>query len=75
MSWASTLLTHAARMVMLNHKSALQAIKGYQITKFIPFNPVDKKTQATVITPSGDKLIACKGAPQVRTHRVWQSSP
>ena len=44
---------------------AVQVLKDYQITKFIPFNPVDKKTQATVIMPSGEKLMACKGAPQV----------
>lgn len=54
-----------------------QAIAGYQIKKLIPFNPVDKKTTAEVVTPDGQDLIVTKGAPQVsslrttvRTHRM-----
>lgn len=48
------------------HVLALQVISNYKITRFIPFNPVDKRTQATVTMPSGEEVIACKGAPQVR---------
>ena len=43
----------------------LQATRKYQVTKFIPFNPVDKKTTATVIGPDGKQMKTCKGAPQV----------
>nr|AQM50087.1 P-type ATPase HA2 [Dunaliella maritima] len=40
-------------------------VAGYRITKFSPFNPVDKKTTAHTITPTGEKLITTKGAPQI----------
>lgn len=43
----------------------LQAISQFKIQKFWPFNPVDKKTQAHVITPDGKELMVAKGAPQV----------
>lgn len=43
----------------------LQAISQFKIQKFWPFNPVDKKTQAHVITPDGKDLMVAKGAPQV----------
>ncbi|KAK9806555.1 hypothetical protein WJX73_000387 [Symbiochloris irregularis] len=42
-----------------------KVIRDYKVSKFIPFNPVDKKTQATVTLPSGETVIACKGAPQI----------
>ena len=48
----------------------MQAIKDYKVTKFIPFNPVDKKTSATVTFPSGETVITCKGAPQVQCRLV-----
>lgn len=43
----------------------MQAIKGYEIKQFWPFNPVDKKTTARVVTPDGGELLVAKGAPQV----------
>lgn len=36
------------------------------IERVVPFNPVDKKTTATVCAPDGRRLLATKGAPQVR---------
>lgn len=42
-----------------------QYVAGYKITKFVPFNPVDKKTTAVAITPGGEPLTTCKGAPQI----------
>lgn len=42
-----------------------EAIANYRIVKFWPFNPVDKKTQANVITPDGKELLVAKGAPQI----------
>ena len=53
-----------------NSIAAPQAVAGYQIKKFTPFNPVDKKTTAIVITPSGEHLVVAKGAPQV-PHRLF----
>jgi hypothetical protein len=44
---------------------AAQAISGYTIKRFVPFNPVDKKTLAEVVTPDGQQLTYAKGAPQV----------
>lgn len=43
----------------------LQAIEVYEIKKFTPFNPVDKKTTAVVVHPDGRELVVAKGAPQV----------
>jgi magnesium-transporting ATPase (P-type) len=45
--------------------ACLQAITGWQIKSVVPFNPVDKKTTAKVISPDGKDLIVTKGAPQV----------
>ena len=42
-----------------------KVLDKYQQTKFIPFDPVTKRTEATIKTPEG-KIISCtKGAPQV----------
>ena len=38
---------------------------GYTIKSLVPFNPVDKRTSATVVTPEGQELVVAKGAPQV----------
>ena len=43
----------------------LQAIAGWQVKSVVPFNPVDKKTTAKVVSPDGQDLIVTKGAPQV----------
>eukprot|EP00898_Chlorokybus_atmophyticus_P001625 jgi/Chlat1/2463/Chrsp171S02344 len=40
-------------------------LDGFVTTRFIPFNPVDKKTAAYVITPSGLNKVYSKGAPHV----------
>jgi len=31
----------------------VQYVEGYKVVKFSPFNPVDKKTTSTTITPTG----------------------
>jgi H+-transporting ATPase len=41
------------------------AIKGYQVTHFTPFDPVHKRTQATVKGSDGKPFEVAKGAPQV----------
>ncbi len=38
---------------------------GNQVTHFVPFDPVHKRTEATVRTPDGKTFKAAKGAPQV----------
>ncbi|CBZ52435.1 ATPase, related [Neospora caninum Liverpool] len=37
----------------------------YRILEYVPFNPVDKRTEATVVGPDGKKFVTTKGAPQV----------
>jgi H+-transporting ATPase len=40
-------------------------LKGYRQTKFVPFDPVSKRSEATVTGPDGKTLRYSKGAPQV----------
>jgi H+-transporting ATPase len=42
-----------------------QALKPYQVTHFMPFDPVHKRTEATVKGPDGKTFKVTKGAPQV----------
>ncbi len=42
-----------------------QALKGYQVTHFQPFDPVHKRTEATVKGGDGKEFKVSKGAPQV----------
>ena len=42
-----------------------QALKGYQVVHFQPFDPVHKRTEATVKGPDGKAFKVTKGAPQV----------
>ncbi len=42
-----------------------QALKGYQVTHFQPFDPVHKRTEATVKGADGKEFKVTKGAPQV----------
>ncbi len=42
-----------------------QVIKGYQVIHFQPFDPVHKRTEATVKGTDGKEFKATKGAPQV----------
>jgi H+-transporting ATPase len=41
------------------------ALKTYRQTKFVPFDPVSKRTEATVVDPNGKSMLVAKGAPQV----------
>src|SRR5437660_8212827 len=43
----------------------LSVLKGYQQEKYLPFDPVDKRTEATVKDASGKIFRVTKGAPQV----------
>jgi len=42
-----------------------QALKGYQVLHFQPFDPVHKRTEATVKGADGNEFRVTKGAPQV----------
>jgi H+-transporting ATPase len=42
-----------------------QALKPYQVTHFVPFDPVHKRTEATVKAADGSIFRVTKGAPQV----------
>ena len=42
-----------------------QALKGYQVVHFQPFDPVHKRTEATVKGGDGKQFFVAKGAPQV----------
>ncbi len=42
-----------------------QALKSYQVVHFQPFDPVHKRTEATVKTADGKQFQVAKGAPQV----------
>jgi H+-transporting ATPase len=42
-----------------------QVLKGYKITHFQPFDPVNKRTEATVADTDGKAFKVTKGAPQV----------
>jgi H+-transporting ATPase len=41
-----------------------QALKGYQVVHFQPFDPVHKRTEATVKAADGKQFQVAKGAPQ-----------
>ena len=40
------------------------ALGAYRCTNFVPFDPVSKRTQATVVGPQGAAFTVAKGAPQ-----------
>ncbi|WP_186760544.1 plasma-membrane proton-efflux P-type ATPase [Arthrobacter alpinus] len=42
-----------------------KALEPYTISHFEPFNPVDKRTEASVTGADGKAFKVCKGAPQV----------
>lgn len=43
----------------------LFSLQNNEVIHFIPFNPVEKRTVATLKTQSGEIFHTCKGAPQV----------
>jgi H+-transporting ATPase len=42
-----------------------QALKSYEVTHYLPFDPVHKRTEASVRTDDGKTFKVTKGAPQV----------
>jgi H+-transporting ATPase len=47
------------------NKNVAASFSNYQVLDFKPFDPVSKRTEATVETADGHKLRVSKGAPQV----------
>jgi H+-transporting ATPase len=52
-------------MAVLDGLKDAKALKGYKVTHFQPFDPVHKRTEATVQGPDGKTFQVAKGAPQV----------
>ncbi len=50
---------------MLGGLKDKDALKPYQVAHFTPFDPVHKRTEATVKGPDGKTFKVTKGAPQV----------
>jgi len=42
-----------------------QKLRSYQVSHYMPFDPVHKRTEATVLGPDGESFRVSKGAPQV----------
>jgi H+-transporting ATPase len=53
------------RAVLGGLKDGDKALEGYHVDHFQPFDPVHKRTEATVQAPDGKTFKATKGAPQV----------
>ncbi|NMM23730.1 MAG: plasma-membrane proton-efflux P-type ATPase [Phycicoccus sp.] len=52
-------------LAVLGGLTSKDALHGYQVTHFQPFDPVHKRTEATVTSPDGKTFSVTKGAPQV----------
>ncbi|MEP7161312.1 MAG: plasma-membrane proton-efflux P-type ATPase [Dermatophilaceae bacterium] len=52
-------------LAVLGGLSDEKALEAYTVTHFEPFNPVDKRTAATVTDADGTTFTVSKGAPQV----------
>lgn len=49
----------------LANKLISESLNGYKVTKFKPFDPVSKRTEATIQDSSGKSFQVSKGAPQI----------
>ena len=52
-----------------------QAASGYRVVHFQPFDPVHKRTEATIQGPNGKTFKVAKGAPQVILELVASAAP
>jgi H+-transporting ATPase len=55
----------AIDLAVLGGLKSEDALSGYQVVHFQPFDPVHKRTEATVNVPDGSQIKVTKGAPQV----------
>lgn len=58
-------------MVLYHHYKDEAELKSYKTTKYVPFNPVDKFTCATLLAPDGKVFRLLKGSPQVVLKRDY----
>ena len=49
----------------IDRRGLRDRLNGFEVQKFIPFNPVSKSSQAILRTDRGETLAVMKGAPQV----------
>ncbi|KAI8984614.1 plasma-membrane proton-efflux P-type ATPase [Mycotypha africana] len=60
-----------SQLDILKNRENAREIPGYKVTKFAPFNPVTKMTQATILDlATNQTFCVAKGAPQVITQLV-----
>lgn len=52
-------------LAVINALENRDSLKNYQIVHFLPFDPVQKRTEASVKYPDGQEHKVSKGAPQV----------
>ena len=55
----------AIDLAIINGLENKSVLEKYKQTNFIPFDPVSKRTESTVILPNGNNARYTKGAPQV----------
>jgi len=66
----SAILEYAGKRQELHNK-----LPGYRTDVFKPFDPVIKRTEATVTSPNGITISVTKGAPQVILSLIENASP
>ncbi len=52
-------------LAVLNGLPEVSTLKNYRMSRYIPFDPVGKRTEAEMIDPDGTIFQVSKGAPQV----------
>jgi H+-transporting ATPase len=55
----------AIDLAIINEIKDKEQLKAYQVKHFLPFDPVHKRTEATVVGPKRRTFMITKGAPQV----------
>ncbi len=55
----------AIDLAILQALESPSVLEGFKQEKFVPFDPVNKRTLATVVGPKGERFYVAKGAPQV----------
>ena len=52
-----------------------ESLAGHTVHRFVPFNPVDKRTESTVTAPDGTEWLYSKGAPHIMRDLVAITHP
>jgi H+-transporting ATPase len=57
----------------IDQHSLRTGLDGYQLEKFIPFDPVSKRTEAILLAEDGSELdkIHCPFKPKALANRTW----